>query len=70
MGTSNVRNWKTIKSCSFRRKDPKNYHYIYILTKIWKKEEEKKDGEEEKKDEEIKEEEKKDGKKDNKKNKN
>ena len=35
VGILNVRNWKTIKSCSFRRKDPKNYHYIYILTKIW-----------------------------------
>ena len=48
-------------------KDPKNYHYIYILTKIGKEKEEKKDEEEEKKDEEIKEEEKKDGKKENKK---
>ena len=35
VGILNVRNWKTINSWSFRRKDPKNYHYIYILTKIW-----------------------------------
>ena len=35
-------------------KDPKNYHYIYILTKIVKEEEKKEDQEEEKKEEEKK----------------
>ena len=44
-------------------KDPKNYHYIYILTKKVKEEKEKKEEEEEEK----KEEEKQDPKKDNKK---
>ena len=43
-------------------KDPKNYHYIYILTKIVKEEEKKEEEEEEKKEEE-----KQDPKKDNKK---
>ena len=35
-------------------KDPKNYHYIYILTKIVKEEEKKEEQEEEKKEEEKK----------------
>ena len=35
-------------------KDPKNYHYIYILTKIIKEEEKKEEQEEEKKEEEKK----------------